>query len=112
MKILLSLLLTLTIFADFSVAVAYDLGFSSISNCENAFILDCAENDFHSSSDQHEHNQNYPNCCHAGHVHVAIFQKLQNINSPYLLSNKKVAFPYLIGEVQNVHLSLIRPPIS
>jgi len=109
MKILLVLLLTFSIFIDFSSS-SHEVE-ESVSSCDSYSI--CQDSDFHDTKAGHTSSDDCDHChCHAGHVHTAILK--QTITSLNRLSRENYTqfSTDSIFTISDYNSEIIRPPIA
>lgn len=109
MKLLLVLLLTLSIFVDFTSNSMIERGL--LSNSER--LLSCTEVDLHSSSEQNKQSEGSEHHnCHVGHFHNTVlpYGSLSLLSS--ISSIKNIFMSHPTGKTNKYLNSINRPPIS
>ena len=109
MKILLVLMLTFSIFTDFTSSSFFeDVSFSHVESsitCDDSDIHDSGSEESHSHHEEEHH-------CHVGHLHHVVYNGNDTDISPSK-TEILIAFPvFQFGNIQSFSTYINRPPIS
>tara|TARA_Y100000031_G_C8155497_1_gene354384 strand:- start:407 stop:748 length:342 start_codon:yes stop_codon:yes gene_type:complete len=113
MKIFCSFILLFITLTDFSSAIVTEISHTESIDCHQELLLQCEASDFHDTEHQHDDNHNHShNCCHAGHVHLAVFTESNIYTKARFEAAKKSIFTFIQNKTSDFQKSIIRPPIA
>lgn len=111
MKLLLVLMLTFSIFADF----ASSSFFEDVSLCHSESSITCNDSGIHysGSEESHSHHHEEEHHCHVGHSHSFVVNNDIGTDISPPKTEILITFPaYHFGNVQSFSTEINRPPIS